>query len=283
MAAQARRLAPKGDTLRQLFLKSGNLCAFPECGALMMNVDGLFVGQLCHIEAAEEGGERFNPAMSDEDRRQASNLMLMCYPHHQETNDVAKFTVAKLRQMKHDHELRFSRPDRAILDKLVDWTRADVPKPATTLARINTVLNWDMSPEDLGPMAAELKAYISDFARVPLEVRRFLGAVALRVVRASGTGAVRSSPTGTYILVSDVRDALRLDEDVVYERIDQLGVYKLGDLSDLDTDSGEKPAIRLGDLRSGWHVWPEVAKFCEKTATSIEVFSADLDFSSMDG
>jgi hypothetical protein len=26
----------------------------------MMNEEGLFIGQLCHIEAAEPGGERFN-------------------------------------------------------------------------------------------------------------------------------------------------------------------------------------------------------------------------------
>jgi hypothetical protein len=112
-----KRLKPSFATFRALFLKSGNLCAFPGCDALVMNEAGLFIGQLCHIEAAEPGGERFNPNMTNEERRSASNLMLMCYPHHRETNDKAKYTVADLRRMKAAHERRFSRPDRAMRER----------------------------------------------------------------------------------------------------------------------------------------------------------------------
>jgi hypothetical protein len=52
----------------------------------MMNAEGVFVGQVCHIEAAEKSGQRFNVSMTDEDRRAFANLMLMCYEHHQVTN-----------------------------------------------------------------------------------------------------------------------------------------------------------------------------------------------------
>ena len=45
----------------------------------MMNEQGVFVGQVCHIEGAEEGGERFNPRMSNEERRAAANLMLSVF------------------------------------------------------------------------------------------------------------------------------------------------------------------------------------------------------------
>src|SRR4051794_3646941 len=78
---KAKRLTLKFETFREIFLKSDNRCAFPGCNAVIMNSDGLFIGQICHIEAAEEGGPRFNPIMTNEDRRKASNLMLMCYPH----------------------------------------------------------------------------------------------------------------------------------------------------------------------------------------------------------
>src|SRR5215468_8384861 len=107
MRERPRRLAPTLETLRELFLKSGNLCAFPNCTALMMNEKGVFIGQLCHIEAAEPGGQRFNPAMTNEDRRATSNLMLMCYEHHKVTDDVKKFPVTSLKKMKSDHEKRF--------------------------------------------------------------------------------------------------------------------------------------------------------------------------------
>jgi hypothetical protein len=83
MEEKAKRLTPTSDTLRELFLKSGNLCSFPGCPQLMMNLEGVFIAQICHIEAAEEGGERFNQNMTNEQRRSAANLMLMCYEHHQ--------------------------------------------------------------------------------------------------------------------------------------------------------------------------------------------------------
>ena len=49
----------------------------------MMNEQGVFIGQVCHIKAAENGGPRFSPAMTNEQRRAPANLMLMCYAHHQ--------------------------------------------------------------------------------------------------------------------------------------------------------------------------------------------------------
>lgn len=56
--------------------------------------------------------------MTNEERRSVSDLMLMCYPHHRETNNVAKYTVADLKRMKAAHERRFSRPDRAMREKV---------------------------------------------------------------------------------------------------------------------------------------------------------------------
>jgi hypothetical protein len=112
-----KRLGPRPETVRELYLKSGNLCAFPDCDALMMNEDDDFIGQICHIEAVAPDGERFNPNMSNEERRSGANLMLMCYPHHRQTNDVAKYSVADLKRMKAAHEQKFSSPDRAMRER----------------------------------------------------------------------------------------------------------------------------------------------------------------------
>jgi hypothetical protein len=142
---KVKRLQPTEDTLRELFLKSGNLCAFPDCDNIMMNARGVFIGQVCHIEAADEGGERFNPDMTNEQRRHVSNLMLMCYPHHRETNDVDAYPVAKLKKMKQDHEGRFSNPDRAILEKLADRTLRATSTIASNPKRINRTLARDLA------------------------------------------------------------------------------------------------------------------------------------------
>jgi hypothetical protein len=50
--------------------------------------------------------------------------MLMCYAHHQVTNDVHKYTVARLRDIKLAHERRFSAADRELRERIqkLKWT-----------------------------------------------------------------------------------------------------------------------------------------------------------------
>jgi hypothetical protein len=212
MVEKAKRLAPTSDTLRELFLKSGNLCAFPGCGKLMMNAEGIFIAQVCHIEAAEEAGERFNSSMTNEERRGAANLLLMCYEHHQITTDIAKYPVDVMCRLKRDHELRFSRPDRAMLEQLRDWTTADEPIAVRNLKRMNEVLGWGQGDNELRGSAGELNDHIERLRLEPLAVRRFLGAVAMRINRVRNTGAVAVGGFlyGHKILVSDLKGALRL-------------------------------------------------------------------------
>jgi len=210
-----------------------------------MDADGTFIGQVCHIEAAEENGERFNAAMTDEARRQAANLMLMCYEHHQKTNDVAVYTVAKLKQMKADHEKRFSHPDRAILEKLTDWTEADEPAHATNLIRLDAAVGWGHAPHELAETATELKEYVGRLRNVPIDLRRFMGAVAKRAAKMEKTNAFRVGFDGIRVLTSDLKGAFRLSERAIGERANQLDAYGLGDLDMIDTDLGPKAAVRI--------------------------------------
>jgi len=101
------RLAPTIGVVRRLFALSGNNCAFPGCFSELVDEDNIFVGQICHIEAASTGGQRNNSDQDDEDRRSFENLLLLCYPHHKKTDNVALYTVKTLRDMKRDHEMRF--------------------------------------------------------------------------------------------------------------------------------------------------------------------------------
>ena len=61
------RLPNTRNIIRQLFALSGNRCAFPGCTHMLINGDRLFIGQICHIEAAKENGQRFNPGQTDEE------------------------------------------------------------------------------------------------------------------------------------------------------------------------------------------------------------------------
>lgn len=98
------RKAPKTEVLKKLCILSKNQCAFPGCEHTILNEKGKYIAQLCHIEAAEKGGERYNEKQSDEDRRSESNLLFLCHAHHKETDNVSVYTVDAMKEMKRVHE-----------------------------------------------------------------------------------------------------------------------------------------------------------------------------------
>ena len=99
-----KRLNPSDLTKRHLFLLSRNECAFPGCCQKIVDEEWHYIGKICHIEAANIGGERFNPNQTNEQRRDFSNLVLMCGNHHDVTNDVRRYTVKVMKNIKANHE-----------------------------------------------------------------------------------------------------------------------------------------------------------------------------------
>ena len=81
-APKAKRLTPKPEVLRELYILSGNNCAMPGCKNVIIDRAGVVVGHVCHIEAAKPEGSRFNLNQNNEQRRALSNLVLMCKGHH---------------------------------------------------------------------------------------------------------------------------------------------------------------------------------------------------------
>lgn len=129
-----KRLAPTKDTLTLLFSLSGNVCAFPECTRSLFHEDNTFVGQVCHIESANEGGERFNADSSNEERRLFSNLMVMCYEHHKVTDNVEVYPTQRMRQIKAEHENRFrSAPTYAAPDQIDRIAQIELQKSLVTI------------------------------------------------------------------------------------------------------------------------------------------------------
>ena len=102
---KARQYTP--TTIKKLFALSGNQCAFPDCNVVFVLPERQeIIAQICHIEAAEIGGERYNPNQTDNERRDYNNLILLCPNHHVETDDTVKYTVEVLKEMKRNHELK---------------------------------------------------------------------------------------------------------------------------------------------------------------------------------
>lgn len=95
------------QTLKKLFGLSGNQCAFPGCTNTLLNTKNCKDSNICHIEGANEKSERYRAEMDDIQRANYPNLILLCIQHHDETNNVEKYTVEVLQEMKRNHESKF--------------------------------------------------------------------------------------------------------------------------------------------------------------------------------
>lgn len=176
------RLAPRTETIRALFARSGNRCAYPGCTAHLVNERNKFIGQICHIEAAELGGERFNPGQSDEQRRGYTNLLLLCYPHHVETNDVDFYSAEHLHRMKAEHEKRFGQKlfqiDESLLHRVSQemdeyWKRVDVLHRKHHVAPDLAIeIDANASFDQVADKASELLADLSQIQDVLIESDR---------------------------------------------------------------------------------------------------------------
>ena len=165
-----KRLQPSKEVLKRLFAVSGNVCAFPNCVHPLFDQDGVFVAQLCHIEAAERGGPRFRATSNNEERRALENLMLMCHRHHKVTDDTEVFSFKKLRRMKAAHEQRYAEVASKILGKtFTDITRDDQPTFPKTLRRFGQISN-----EDPADFIEFVITYAESLSRVPRKARSLL-------------------------------------------------------------------------------------------------------------
>ena len=285
MVEEVTRLEPLKDTVRELALKSGNQCAFPGCPRIMMNANGTMLGQICHIEAAERGGQRFRESMTNEQRRHQSNLMLMCYDHHVITNDFVTYTVDVLQKMKAAHEARFTNPDPSLYQLLRDWTQAYEPSYVQNLRKINRVCDLRMSDQDAPEWIAEVNTFIKNFRNVPIGTRHFFGTVIDRIYRMSGQPVVLEGSSSIAIQCTDIEGALRLSGNQVAAQGRQLEAYRLGCLDHYQFDSYNDyvlPGIAIYFFRSGWPFWFDVAQFCQLQRIPLSVLTEDLDFAVLD-
>lgn len=103
-----RELRMTEKTLKYLFARSRNQCAFPNCMTEIV-MDGeegkSVIGEICHIKARNPGGARYNPTLDAEELDDKDNLILLCRNHHKLIDDNAtKYTVEVLKKMKAKHQ-----------------------------------------------------------------------------------------------------------------------------------------------------------------------------------
>ncbi len=109
----------KPEIIKLLLSKSGNNCAFPDCNHVLFNDDNLFVAQLCHIEGVSPGGQRHNTKNTIEQNNSFENLLFLCYRHHKETDNTTKYPVSRLKEIKNEHEKRFSEDSVNVIPTMI--------------------------------------------------------------------------------------------------------------------------------------------------------------------
>lgn len=91
-------------TIKRLFAKSSNQCAFPECNAPII-VNGIVVGEICHIKARRKNGPRYDATLSAADRDSYGNLLLLCETCHKLIDaDPGRYSSEVLAKLKYQHE-----------------------------------------------------------------------------------------------------------------------------------------------------------------------------------
>lgn len=281
-AKESGRLKPTQHTLRRLYLLSGNLCAFPECGHVMLNEHGQFVGQVAHIEAAEPLGPRYNPSMTDEDRRHITNLMLMCYAHHREVDlNPGKYDVDSLRHYKRLHERQFSQGGRLISVALRDRTQADHVTYPKTLARLDWARDWNFTEDQRQARINELVDYVEHFRKTPFELRRFFGAVVERRHFMRKSGVVERERV---IRAADICQSFELPFEEVEQHIESLDAYGLAGFTEIWEPRILRchVGIAIYPTSEGWHLWEDLAFFSRRAGVPLQAFTEDLDFERLD-
>lgn len=259
---KVRRLEPTRVTLRELYLKSGNKCAFPGCEKTILNDKGNVVGQICHIEAAMPLGERFNVKQTNEERRQASNLLLLCYEHHIETNDIEKYTVKRLKKMKKDHEKKYGDVENKLFSSISDKTKYQEYTYCDTLKNYNKVLELSLNKKVRLEIVDECKVLVDKLRLLSPNTRAIFRIMLERSEELMINLDEIQEVTG--VSIPEFKKLLRL--------LQQKGLITEPEVDEYDTAMSSFE----------WDLWPSIKQYAELSSTTLDEIIDNMDFSLLD-
>lgn len=276
---KVKRLTPTSDVLRQLYLLSGNNCAMPGCRNVIIDREGVLIGQVCHIEAAMPDGARFNENQTNEQRRQLENLVLICANHHLQI-DSSKYekvwTLEKVRKLKADHEAKFQAIEgmleQSFETQFIDSTEALSPTDPGEFAAFEALLpEYGASERSAPKRKKQVTDYIKKMQSVPDTERDFMHSVIQRFIRLD-TG--RDSVS---VNAQDLISAFKMSSNKVKEMGDALKRYGVGDLGEVAIGDCDEWHIEIWDPSQ--HLsWLQIAEFCDKRGNALADFVLHLKF-----
>ena len=274
MTEEPKRLTPTSEVVRELYLKCGNQCAYPGCDHLMMDENGVFIGEVCHIEAAMPGGERFNKNQTNEERRSFENLLLLCHKHHKVTDNIDDYPVHRMKTIKAEHEAKFTDAISKIRSSIIDHTDLKSESLPKTLARFDKVMKWNSNESEQAESLSEITRFIRDLKRIPFNSRKLLLIMILRSEKSGWSSHDLSVP------FPEIMEACHLNPNELRAHLSILEKY--GMVIDGGADELGVSHIALCDLESGWPLWSDLLTFSKKIKEPLSAFIEDLRFDLLD-
>lgn len=272
-----KRLTPKPETLRELYSLSGNRCAFPNCPRPILNEKGEQRGQICHIEAAMPGGERFNRNSTNEQRRHVSNLLLLCYEHHKDTDNVVEYPVERMRKMKQEHESRFRAGWMSLVNEVKDWTQGTVVEMPTHMSSFLSAAGTpnDLTEDEMQATREAVLAFAKSLRTLTLPARQTLYVIVNRGKPGAGWNNGNFS-----LLPSELGDATAQSSQQVVDRILQLENAGFA-YFDEDFDGVQWVTTRLPESLDEWPTWADFKAYCADPVALNDLI-VDLRFDLLD-
>ncbi|MCQ1766099.1 hypothetical protein NOJ28_11185 [Neorhizobium galegae] len=276
---EPKRLTPKPEVLRQLYLLSGNNCAMAACKNIIIDRKGVMVGQICHIEAALPDGARFNRHQSNEERRALSNLILLCANHHLIVDSKlheAEWTLSKVKKMKADHEARFQAIEglleQSFESRFVDSTTSLNPTDPGDFKELERHMpECAGTPMQVAQRKKEVAAYIKKLERMPNQEREFMLSIIKRWLR------LDSGRISVSVNAHDVISAFNMTTDEVNHMGSALKRYGVGELGEIGVGWEDEWHIIIHDPYKRLS-WQDIAAFCDKSGNSLDDFVLHLKF-----
>jgi hypothetical protein len=140
-------------TLKRLYGKSGNCCAYPKCQVELIYETGN-LSDICHIEALNAEGPRYNssPDITAQDRNSEPNLILLCKNHHhiidQKDEDGSPYySTVQLKAMKQRHEELFAQSRQQLFNSKRQSILAQIVRSLSSFRHQGPTPKWPLSFE----------------------------------------------------------------------------------------------------------------------------------------
>lgn len=278
-----KRLKPRADTLRELYIFSGNMCAMPDCKDLLIDEYGTWIGEVAHIYAASNGGPRANSDLSSEDRRKADNLILVCSNCHTKIDsNVALYSAEKLLEIKKAHEEIYKKGlEQAKLRDCMDEYTITLPQSLGAWGIMPSDEEFKDAIKSLGKVADRL-------SKVPPDTRDFLA----KCLKRSSERLRSERNPELEVLTTEIRESLSRDEmrisnNEIRDHVQILQKYDFAYYEEIDDPTGHRESIVLKDEASILSTARSIAEdgqavTSEGCPVTLETILVRLDFSSFE-